>query len=350
MASKIDVSALSLNAKEADEVSKAVIELAFMMGELGLTHDIQMGIDQQTQIVFVDNMDVGGNPITSCVPVEQDGLVLSEKFWSPALIGGRFVHCSTDLDQLLKLFTRAKRANPDYFDRIDSEEMALLMSKIAEAIKVSVHAKAWLGDTAAAVQPGGNFTIAGFDATLWNQLDGLWKQIFADGAIPRYTITENAGVSYALQVLAAGESENILQSIHDNADPRLRNHPDAQITVTDSIWLNYLAFLKDTQKTGGLVEILEDGRKAVRFYGIPVIADPEMDRVIRKYQDDLTVHYRPHRAILTIKSNIPIGTLSEEDLENLESFYDKTLKSNIVDYAYFLDAKFGEAYLASVAY
>lgn len=350
MASKIDVSALTLNAKEADEVSKAVIELAFVMSDLGLIHTIQTGISMKEQIVFVDNLDVGGNPLTDCVPVEQDGLVMTEKFWDPELIAGRFTHCANDLNQLLKIFARAKKANPDYFDRIGSEEMGLLMAKIAEAITVSVFAKAWLGDKAAAVQPGGNFTIAGFDATLWNQFDGIWKQVFADAAIPRYTIAENAGVTYLLQELAAGKANTMLRAMYKNADPRLRGHADVQIVLTDSLWQNYFDYLEDTQKTGGITEVLEDGRTVLKYRGINVINEAEWDRTIRKYQDDLTVHFRPHRAIMTIPDNIPIGTLSEEDLENLKSFYFEKGLENIVDYAYFLDAKFGEAYMASVAY
>ncbi len=76
----------------------------------------------------------------------------------------------------------------------------------------------------------------------------------------------------------------------------------------------------------------------------------EWDRTIRKYQDDLTVHVLPHRALLTTPGNIPIGTLSESDMDSLESFYDKKDKTNIVDYGYFLDAKHLESYMSSVAY
>lgn len=350
MASKINVAALSLNAQEVTEVSKAVTELAFIMNDLGLINTIQTGISMKEQIVFVDNLDVGGEAFTNCTPAEQDGLTMTEKFWDPALIGGRFTHCANDLNQLLKIFTRAKKANPDYFDRIGSEEMGMLLAKISDAIKVSVFAKSWFGDTAAAVQPGGNFTIAGFNGGLWNQFDGIWKQIFADAAVPRYTITENSGATYVLQELAAGESNNILRALYQNADTRLRGHADVQIVVTDSIWQNYYDYLEDTQKTGGVIEILEGGKQALKYRGINVINEPEMDRIIRKYQDDLTVHFLPHRAIMTIPDNVPIGTLSSDDLETLKSFYYEYGLSNIVDYAYFLDAKFGEAYLASVAY
>ena len=202
----LDVSGLTLNPEEVTDASQIVVEKVFVQGELNQIHDVHMGIQHKKQIVFVDNLGVGGEALTGCTPAEQDGLVFTEKFWDPALIAGRFTHCANDLPQLLKLFRKAQRVEPDFYDRQGSQEMGLLMAKIIEALKVSVSAKAWLSDTAAAVQPGGNFTIAGFNAGLWDQIDGLWKQIFADGAVPVYTISENAGGTYAAQVLAAGES------------------------------------------------------------------------------------------------------------------------------------------------
>ena len=350
MATKIDVSALTLNTEEAQSISELIIEKVFVQGELSSVHDIQQGIQHQKQIVFVDNLDVGGEALTGCTPAEQAGLVLTEKVWTPALVAGRFTHCANDLAQLLKLFRKAQRANPDFFDRIDSEELGLLMLKIVGALKVSVSAKAWLGDTAAAVQPGGNFTIAGFNAGLWDQFDGLWKQIFADGDVPHYTITENTGITYVLQELAAGESLNIFQNIYEGADSRLLGDTDTQILVTRSIWDNYLALTETKEFNGGKTERLDNGQIVMDYRGYNIVMMPEWDRTIRKFQDDLTVHFRPHRAVMTTPMNIPIGTLNEDDLSKLESFYDQTLKNNIVDYEYFLDAKFGESYMASVAY
>lgn len=350
MASKIDVSALTLNPEEAQQISEAVVEKVFVQGELNQVHDIETGISMQKQIVFVDNLDVGGEALTGCTPAEQGTLTMTQKYWTPALVAGRYSHCANDLNQLLKIFRRAQKVEPDYYDRIGSEEMGLLMAKIVDSLKVSISAKAWLSDTAAAVQPGGNFTIAGFNAGLWNQFDGLWKQIFADGNIPRYTITENAGATYVLQALAAGESLNILQGMYEGADPRLLGDPNAQILVTRSIWDNYLALTETKEFNGGITSRLDNGQVTMNYRGIPIILMNEWDRTIRKYQDDLTVHFRPHRAVMTTPSNIPIGTLSETDLQNLESFYDKKDKTNYVDFGYFLDAKFGESYMASVAY
>lgn len=345
-----DVSALAVNPEEVQAVSEIVVEKVFIQGELNQVHDVQTGIQWQKQIVFVDNLGVGGEALSGCTPAEQAGLEFTEKFWNPALIAGRFTHCANDLPQLLKLFRKAQRVEPDFYDRQGSEEMGLLMAKIIEALKVSVSAKAWLSDTAAAVQPGGNFTIAGFNGGLWNQFDGLWKQIFADAVVPVHTITENSGATYVDQKLAAGQSVNILNGIYENADPRLLGDADVQILVTRSIWNNLLTANEAVEANGGFVTRQEGGVMSMDYRGIPIVLMSEWDRTIRLYQDDLTVHFLPHRAVMTTPMNIPIGTLSVTDLQNLESFYDKKDKTNYVDYGYYLDAKFGESYMASVAY
>jgi hypothetical protein len=345
-----NTSALALNPQEATSVDQAIVEKVFVQGDLSTIHDIHTGIQHKEQIVFVANIGEGGEALTGCTPAEQGGLVFTQKYWDPALVAGRITHCATDMNPLMKLFRRAQRVEPDFYDRVSSQEMGMLLAKTSDSIKQSVASKVWLSDTAAAVQPGGNFTIAGFNGGLWNQFDGLWKQVFADAAVPRYTIAENSGATYALQVLAAGESENILRGIYEGADSRLLGDADAQILVTRSIWDNYLTAIETKQATGGIIERLEDGTISMKYRGIPMILMNEWDRTIRKYQDDLTVHFRPNRAVMTTPSNIPVGTLSETDLHNFESFYDKKDKTNYVDYGYFLDAKFGESYMASVAY
>lgn len=350
MASKIDVTGLSLNELEASEVGKAVIELAFLQSPLNAVHDVETGISMDSQIVFVDNLDVSGQAFTNCTPAEAGGLTMTEKFWTPKLIGARYTHCANDLSALLKLFKKAQRINPDYFDRVASEELGLLMAKISDAMLVSISAKAWLGDTAAAAQPAGNFTASGFTAGLWNQFDGLWKQIWADSAVQTYTITENAGGTYAAQVLSADKGRTILQQLYEVADPRLSGHPEAQYLVTKSIWDNYLTTIEGLQGAGGIIERLENGAISMNYRGIPIKRMDEWDRTIRKYQDDTAAHFRPHRALLTVPANIKIGTLNESDMTTLDSWYEKKDKTNIVDIAYYLDAKHGESYMTAAAY
>ena len=350
MGSKIDVIGLTLNPLEAQSTSEAVFEKVFVDTQLSRVHDIVTGVSMKQQIVFIANLAIGGEAFTNCTPAEQDSLVLTEKFWDPVLIGGRFTHCANDLNQLLKLFRRAQKANPDFFDRIGSEEISILVAKIIDSLMRSINAKVWFAAKNAAVQPGGDFTIAGFNAGIWDQFDGLFEQIFADAAIKRYTITENAGITYVLQALGAGESLNILQGMYEISDSRLLSDPDAQILVTRSIWDNYLALTETKEFNGGITRRLDNGQMAMDYRGIPIIMMDSWDRNILEYQNDLTVTVLPHRALLTVPSNIPIATLSESDMSTLESWYEKKDKSNYVDYAYFLDAKHGESYMTVAAY
>jgi hypothetical protein len=350
MATKFDVSALTLNPLEATEVSQAVIEQVFVMSELAENHDIQLGIQMKEQIVFVGQLGIGGEALTNCTPAEQDALAFTQKYWDPALIAGRFTNCQNDLNKLFKLFKKAQKANPDYFDKEGSEEMAMLSVAITESIKTSVNAKVWYSDLVAALfSGGGNFTNT-TNLGLFNQFDGLFKQIFADGAIPRYTISENSGATYAAQTLAAGKSYTILKSLYNLADPRLLGDAEAKIYVTRSIYDNYLDYLETTEAVGGNIQVTEDGRKLLSYRGIPVKLQNEWDRIQNLYQNDGTVVFRPHRALMTVPGNIPVGTLSEDDLQSLESWYEKKDKSNYVDFAYFLDAKHLESYYSTVAY
>lgn len=350
MATKIDVSALTLNAQEAQEVSEAVMEMVFVQNELADYHDIQTGVQMQQQIVFVGQLGIGGEALTGCTPAEQDALALTQKYWTPALIAGRFSHCQADLNNLLKLFNKAQRANPDYFDKTGSEELNILLAKITESIKTSVNAKIWYSDTSANVVGSGGVFTAGTNLGLFNQFDGLWKQIFADGAIPRYTISENSGGSYSAQALSAGKAYTILQNMYNGADARLKGAQNKYFKVTQSIYDNYYDYLESTEQSGGNLIITQGGVTTLTYRGIPVIAEPEWDRLQNLYQDNATTINLPHRAILTVAGNVPVGTLNDGDMTNLESWYEKKDKSNYVDFAYFLDAKHLESYMSSVAY
>jgi len=350
MATKIDVSALTLNAKEVESASQAVYEKVFMDTQLSQVHDIISGVSMKEQIVFIANLATGGEALSGCTPAEQDSLVLTQKFWEPALVAGRFTHCANDLNQLLKIFRKAQKANPDFFDRIGSEEISILVARIIDSLTRSIDAKVWFSAKNAAVQPAGDFTIAGFNAGLWTQFDGLFEQIFADASVPVYTIAENSGATYALQALTAGKSLTIFQEMYKKADSRLLSDPDAQILVTRSIWDNYLELTETKEYNGGITTRLDNGQMAMNYRGIPIVMMDSWDRNILEYQNDLTVTVLPHRALLTTPSNIPVATLNSSDLTNLDSFYDKVTKSNYVDYAYYLDAKFGESYMAVAAY
>jgi len=60
--------------------------------------------------------------------------------------------------------------------------------------------------------------------------------------------------------------------------------------------------------------------------------------------------FLPHRALMTVKENIPLGTADSGSFNDYDVFYDKTDKLTYVDIATTLDCKLLEEHLFQVAY
>lgn len=353
MSSLIDATALTLNPREAETVSEVIFERVFNDGDLAEYHDIETGIDMKTQIVFGGKLGLLGKASSGCTPNEATGLTFTEKYWNPAVEDFRLKHCQADMAKLLKLFRSAKKMNPDFYDAVGSEEFGVVIAAVENGLTENIHRKAWFNDTTAALASGGGSFKAGTDLGYWNTFDGLFKQIFTEvptTASNYVAISANAGNSYANQILAADAAVSILGSMFTAADSRLLEDPDAFFLVTRTISDNYRATLRNKNLGAGFLEVVENGRSKLYFEGIEVKTRYDWDRYIKGYQDNGTKYVLPNRAILTTKSNIPLGTLSEEDLKTLDVFYDKTLKTNIIDAAYTIDAKHLEKYMTVAAY
>jgi len=353
MASVIDATALTLNPRETEMVNEVIFERVFLNGELSEFHDIETGIDMKTQIVFGGKIGLLGKTSSGCVPNDATGLTFAEKYWDPAIEDFRLKHCQADMPKLLKLFKGAKKMNPDFYDAVGSEEFGVIISVVEDAMIENLHRKVWFNDKNAALASGGGVFKAGTDLGYWNSFDGLFKQIYADvptTASNYVAITANAGTTYAGQVLASDAAVAILGSMFTSADSRLLEDADAFFLVTRSIADNYRATLRNKNLGAGFLEVVEGGRSKLYFEGIEVKTRYDWDRNIKAYQDNGTKYNLPNRAILTTKANIPLGTLSEEDLKKLEVFYDKTLKTNIIDGVYSIDAKHMEKYMTVAAY
>jgi hypothetical protein len=351
---------LTINTEEAQQISQAVYEYVLETSEIAEHHDIHSGIEWDTQIPFIGTLGLVGKKILQCKPdANGNKIPLSEKKWSPKLIGDRFEHCSTDSNPLLKLFKKVKKINPDFYDKIDSEELGVVLMRIADAMKEMIQRIIWFGDEAAAtIADGGNFTN-GTDLGFFNMLDGFWKQILTID-IPttskRYVkIDANDGANYtAQQTLPEDYAFNLFRKMWKKADPRLKQLVSKKglpvyIHVTSEIaenWQDYkedksLAFTLDNVENGGLKDV---------FRQIKIVPRYDWDSIIENYQDNGTKLNLPHRALLTTPGNIPVGTVSTDDLEKIESFYDKYHEVNVMDFRMKLDAKFLEDYLAVAAY
>lgn len=349
----IDVSELTINAEEAHEVSKLIIEKAFVQGALSEVHDIETGIFYKEQIPFAGRIEDSLKKAVGCTPETGEGLTLTEKFWDPEIFASRWEHCAADLNKLLKLFKHAAKINPDFYDQIDSEALGVVYALIEQMMNDTLPIKVWFSDRDAEFFADGGEFKAGTDLDLYNVIDGLFKQIFAEiatGDANYVNITQNAGANYAAQALPADAALGYLTSVVNAADSRLLEDPRAQILVTRSIADNFRNTLRTKTLGAGFLEVVENGKPQLYFDGYKVVVMHEWDRFIGAVQNNAVKKFLPHRIVFTTPSNIPVGTVSEEDLKTLTSFYDQYRKSNVIDVAFSLDTKFLENYMAVAAY
>lgn len=353
----LDLAALTMNPEEASDVSQAIFERTITGGALSEYHDIETGIHHKTQIPFIGNLGLVGLKVTGCNRNENPSQIpLTEKYWDPALIGDRLAHCATDVNSLLKLFKKAQKINPDFYNRIGSEEFGVIIAKVEQAMTKMNNRLVWFGDTAAANVTGGGVITDGVDVKYFNIIDGLFKQIFAEvptTAKNYVEISENAGASYAAQKLADGKALATLRAMHNAMDSRffeaLEDGAVPEFLVTREFQQNYWATLEDKSMAFSLSET-QDGISQLSYRGIPIKVRHDWDSNIRAYQDNATKLNLPHRAILTVKENIPVGTVSESDLSEITSFYDQKDKKNYIDFDLKLDAKHLLNYMTVAAY
>jgi hypothetical protein len=350
----IDVSALSLNPQEVTELNKVIFEKVYNNPMISDIHEIETGIVMKTQIVLANRINrVLGKASVGCTPNPETGFTMSQKFWDPAREDFRLSHCQADMPALLKIFKKDAKMNPDFYDAVGSEEFGIVIAAVSDAMIESLIIKIWFADKAAALIAGGGVFKAGTDVARFNTFDGEFKQILAEvptTAKNYVAISKNAGANYAAQALADDEALSIFKSMFRKADKRLAKDGTAQLLVTASLFDNFVDTLENKTIANGFLDRAEDGSVNIRYRGVPIKMMDIWDRIIDQYQDNGTKLNLPHRAVLTTKSNIPVGTLSTEDFENLEVFYDRTLKTNFIDAVYTIDAKHLENYLTVAAY
>lgn len=340
---------VTLNPKEVQELSQVIFEAAFANPALKEMHSIVEGIDMKTQILLMSSMGLQGKAANgTCTPEDSDaGIVASQKYWENNQIDIRIPYCAKDLPELLKAFGQKQNK----YDVEGTEEIKMIASRLLEAIDEAIYRLTWFGDKDAQNVVSGGTITNGVDVDYFNSVDGLWKQIFAGvsaGDIKRTTIASNTGTTYSAQELADGEALLALRKVYNQADSRLKNHADARFIVTQSVYDNFMDKLEDAglNAVGSLA--INDG--VMTYRGKRIIVGEFMDRIITSYQDNGTKYNLPNRIVFTIPTNIPVGTLDENEFKDLSVWYDKTDRKVYTENIFSLDAKVLEGYYISVAY
>jgi hypothetical protein len=353
MASEIDVSALTLTPEEATDVSMAVFETAYAKPEIATAHDVRTGIQMKTQIPFFGQLGLVGKASSGCTPNAGGVITATEKYWDPVLVDFRLTHCEGDLSQLFKLWKRNRVALKTW-EEVDNEMLAFIADRAVQATAETILRITSFGDKAGKLIANGGVLTAGTDITYFTMLDGLWKQIFTAktaGDITAYhEIEENGQASYAAQLALDDDAAiKVLRGLYSAIDPRVFTMGNLVFEMTRTLFNNWQDYM-EKQSLAFTMDRTEQGATKWSYRGIPIIVRNDWDRNILAYEDNGTTYNKPHRALLSPLSNIPVGTSDTESLSNFDSFYDKVTRQHYVDVAFYIDAKELEEYAIAVAY
>ena len=353
----IDVSALTLNAKEQPDFMKFVSERMYEFAGLQEIHGpIWTGLTMKEQIVFASLFGDSGIIDSSCTRPNSGGkAVFTEKFWEPSNIGDTLVLCQSDVNALFKAYYDKITSYAQKFDFTGSDEETFLATVFAESAAMAIRRLVWFGDktTAEATASAAGVTAAA-KVKFYTPINGLWQQIFNNANIAKVSLAENSQVTTALQLtLASGRSVEIFEEMWAKADPRLKADPNARFMVNGAIFENYRKWLQSqslpfnpTYTTDGFASLTWNGKQVVNM---EILWDLKLQA---DFVDNTTnnAYFLPNRALFTVPTNIPIGTLNEGDFTELDSWFEKKERQNYMAYGFTLDAKFLEAYMAVVAY
>lgn len=349
---------LTLNAKENQDFAKFIMERVYQRDALRTNHVVQTGITMDEQIVFAGRIGKSGikDPGTSR-PNSGAKPTLTEKFWTPKKVGDTMVFNQSELNGLFKAYFDKIQKYADIYDISGTDEEKFLMELFTESAIEAVDRLIWHGDTAVAVSgAAASGLINAADVKFYDAIDGLFKQIYAAvvaGSVKRFTITKNAAATFALQALAANEASTIFEGMWAKADPRLKADTNKVFMVTNTIWENYRQELQ-TKGTPYDVTLTTNGFSELKWNGITVRnMETLWDLAILNDFEQLNTHLawdKPHRALLTVSANLPVGTLNEGDMQTLETFYDQIKREQYLAYGFTLDAKLLEGYMTVAAY
>lgn len=358
----IDNTDLTWNGKEVQEMGQALMTAMYQNPALSDFHEIRENIKAQEQIAFLGllskltkaHTDCGGSPTSTNIP-------MTEKFWTPAAVRFWLSMCATELEQTF--FVWGQNAGIDRLELVNDKSHinAFVVQRILEAVSEDTLRIAWFNDTDADnVENTPGLITTGVSLTDYNIIDGLWKQIYADVASNpsrQTTIALNSQTTYANQAFDDTDVTNklahdILQDMLEAADTRLIDQTSSglQFIVTRSIYNQLKREYKNYTALQSSFEMVQNGKKALMFDGIPVIPFNFWDRTIDNDFDNGTAHYQPHRALLTVRGNIPLGFDASNATNVLKYFFLDKEETNNWKGGFKIDAKLLESHMYQAAY
>lgn len=326
MAAFFDWTALTSDQRRL--IKEMTYELVVSNPDFNLFHTTYTGIKAGDRIGFLGQIGLMGKAARSCgspTPDVGSGSA-SSLAWSPKKWEILLRECGSDLDHAVDVWNL--NVGNGMFNPENTDYLAAIATVLANGIVENMWRWAWFNDTDAANvddSPAGIIT-SGVDTDFFSWMDGFFKLLLVacTGTPARHTtLAANAQASYTLQESAfdATAGYTVLNALETGAEMRLRQANDKMIICTKSVEDRYRWYLESKGQEPAYV-LLTNGQQALQFRGIPIIALPLWDKFIRAYEDNGTKYNKPHRAVLTTKANLAVGTQDTDKFSGWVQWYD----------------------------
>ena len=356
MATVIDLTNLTINAEEARTIGEIQARLMLENPTFesmfttfdGFTYAQKIAL--ANEIGLTGKLDAGGaRPTTGNLKG-----TFTEKEVKVVGIGDTLYHTQADVNQNFKPMIRKFATDFKELD-MNSDVAKFITAILEQAITEARWRMTMLADTALDTVANGGVLLNGTEKTLFNPLNGVWKQIqtgVTATTIKKTAIAENALSTFALQLgLASDAGLKALKGMYDNSPAVLKGKADAYFCLTPELYYNYEDYLATQPMTnGGLTSAIVDGVKVLKYKGYTIVKDEISGAILKTYFQNGTKYSAPHRGFFTSKSNIGWYTTSETDLGKIESFYDLLNRQNVMAYLFNMDVLILREQLITVAY
>lgn len=335
----------SVVAADKLEFSQMLYQANFETSNIANHHPIETGVRSGQLVPILNNKP---NPEsfpfvdeTSCVTNECD---LNHEFgsvkWDLGLIECRVGICLRSFDENFLRFFNAYRHTQEGEPDLDTAMLNFISGTFKDNLLLSQWRAAYFGDKSSA-------------SAYFNGINGFWTQAEANPAL-RVTITQNAEANFTDQAITGEEVYNYLSEMYDRAI----QYPwfdlsSFEFKVTKSMGLKLVSWLnKQGDKSPynctcydpvKLTETRAFTLEGLRLNGIPVKVFNEFDDIIN-YSTALNggggngKRVNPHRAILSRRENLVIGTSETDALNSFDIWYDKTDKKVYLEGSSFIGA------------
>lgn len=332
---------------EKMQMSEMLYNRAFGASDLATQHEILPGVRSGHVVPILNN---NPNPDsfpfvdpTVCAPNECDvDNQFSSMKWELGLIECRVPICLRSFDENFLKFFNEFRQTEEGTPNLDSGILQFISNRFVQNLVIAKWRAAYFADKDS-LNP------------LYNGINGFFAQAEArpDNVIP---IAQNDGIGFTEQQFASGENVyNILIAMYEKAsitpwfDPANLEYRVTRTMAAKLItWLNRLGINApgtcDCINPNAATARPTFGLQGLTINGIPILVHQEWDLIINgstELNGGTTANAprtSPHRAILTYRNNLLIGTSLVTALESFDIWYSKDDKKVYMEGSSYLGA------------